>query len=134
MDDRTLEVFNDSLSRCQSNPDFMSQFYDLFLASSPLVKEKFATTDFQKQNRMLKASLFMVMSAFEGAESAEQYLAQIAERHSSQDLDIGPELYGLWLDSLLLTVKQVDPRFTTEVGKAWRDIMDQGIKYMISKY
>lgn len=134
MDEAILEIFNDSLSRCQCNPDFISKFYSNLLSSSHKFREKFANTGFRKQNRMLKASLFMVMSACEGSKAAEKYLAQLAERHSRRELDIEPELYGRWLDSLLLTVKEVDPRFTPEVEKAWREVMSEGIKYMISKY
>ena len=57
MDDSTLKTFEDSLQRCNSNPNFLDRFYEVFLASSPKVKEKFAQTDFVRQKRALRASL-----------------------------------------------------------------------------
>ena len=132
MDNLEYETFNNSLGRCQANPEFIPIFYVNFLASSPRVKQKFVKTDFSRQNRMLKGSLYMVMAASEGSEAAEKYLAYIAERHSGRDLDIEPELFECWLDSLVLTVKEVDLGFTPEVEEAWRAVMREGIKYMIA--
>ncbi len=76
----------------------------------------------------------MVLSACENSLAAEKYLESLAERHSRRGVDIKPELYSLWLDSLLMTVKGLDPKFTPKVEKAWREVMSEGIKYMNSKY
>jgi hemoglobin-like flavoprotein len=61
-------------------------------------------------------------------------LDAVAERHSASQLAIGAELYDLWLDSLLATVREVDAAWTPAVEEAWESVMTVGIKYLISRY
>ena len=58
----------------------------------------------------------------------------VAEKHNAKHLDIGAELYDLWLDSLLETVKDCDPDFSPEVAKAWEEVMMVGIHYLTVRY
>lgn len=132
--DRAAELFNDSLERCTASAEFLDRFYDLFLASSREVAEKFRHTDFPKQKRMLKASLYMMILMAEGKSEIQKDLQRIAKRHSRADLDIRPELYTLWLDCLIQAAREYDPRFTPETETAWRRIMEQGIAFMQSHY
>ena len=130
----TLTVFNESLNRCQTDPLFLTLFYQKFILSNAEVREKFSQTDMQKQKIVLHASLHMIMLATQNNKAATVYLEQIASRHSKSELNIKPELYGHWLESLILTVGEVDPEFSKEVENAWRNVMNYGIEYMISKY
>lgn len=132
MDEETLRTYNDSLRRCSANPAFMDRFYEIFLATSPKVREKFAHTDFARQKEALRASLDAMFLAVKNG--PERNLSGLAERHSSRDLDIGAELYDLWLDSLLATAKECDPGFSPEVEKAWEKVMMTGIGYLLSRY
>ena len=135
MTEKTLTVFGDSLGRCTANPAFEERFYELFLASSPAVAEKFAGTDFVRQRRALRASLHTMLLAVSDQESGlEKYLADLAEHHSSRDLNIGAELYDYWLDSLLTTVGECDPEHSPEVLAAWEEVMSVGIGYLLSRY
>ncbi len=132
MDQAVLDVVDQSLQRCyREGSRFVDVFYEKFLASSPKVREKFAETDFVRQKRALRASLWMILLAADDEESGpERYLRHFAELHSSRQLDIGAELYDLWLDSLLATVAQCDPKHTPEVREAWEQVMMIGIHYM----
>ena len=49
-----IELFNDSLDRCLRRGGFFERFYELFLASSAEVRDKFLGTDFRRQRRMLQ--------------------------------------------------------------------------------
>jgi hemoglobin-like flavoprotein len=130
-----LQVFDDSLRRCSSDARFYDRFYERFLASSPKVREKFSRTDFVRQRRALSASLHLILLvAHEPAKYTARYLDEVAERHSSRDLDIGAELYDLWLDCLLATVREFDPQFSPAVEQAWEDAMGIGIRYLCSRY
>jgi len=51
-----IELFNDSLARCLRRGELFQRFYELFLASSDEVREKFRATDFRRQRRMLQTS------------------------------------------------------------------------------
>ena len=135
VDQKTIDVFDRSLRRCNANPGFLDRFYDTFLASSPKVREKFANTDFDRQKRLLHASFYLILLASEDSEDGpERYLKPLAERHSVRDLDIGSDLYDLWLDSLLAVVKECDPEFDETVEEAWEQVTGIGIDYLVRHY
>jgi hemoglobin-like flavoprotein len=135
MDERILERFEDSLRRCNADPDFLDRFYERFLGSSPKVREKFHGTDFVRQKRMLQASLqLLLVAAQDDGKRPTPYLDEVAARHSASQLAIGAELYDLWLDSLLAAVKEADPSWSPEVEQAWESVMTVGISYLVSRY
>jgi hemoglobin-like flavoprotein len=135
MDPKTLEAFDASLERCTEKEGFFDRFYEKFLASSPKVKEKFANTDFVRQKKALRTSLYMMyLAAANEKKNPGRYLRDLAERHSRRDLDIGSDFYDLWLDSLLETARGFDPQWNEEVEQAWERVMIVGISYMLSRY
>ncbi len=135
MDERILETFDDSLQRCNAKRGFENRFYEIFLASSPKVAEKFANTDFVRQKRALRASLHTILLAVGDQENGpDKYLRDLAEQHSSRELDIGAELYDYWLDSLLRAVEEYDPEYGPEVKDAWEQVMMVGVSYLLSRY
>jgi hemoglobin-like flavoprotein len=128
-----LEQFNDSLER-MPGARFLERFYELFLASSPEVRAKFAHTDFRRQRRVLKVSLYLMMLAVEGRLEGRIHLDEIARRHGRGGLGIQPELYDLWLECLIAAVREHDPRFDAETERAWRAVLRSGIEVMKSRY
>jgi hemoglobin-like flavoprotein len=133
MHERDVELFNDSLERCSTRPEFLNRFYALFLASSAEVARKFERTDMRRQARMLKTSLYVLMMA-SGESERVAHLERLAKLHGRTGLDIRPELYDLWLDRLLQAVAEFDPMFDTETGTAWRRVLQPGIDFMKSRY
>lgn len=135
IDAQVLQTMEASLKRVTSRPEFLDRFYDIFLNSSPKVKEKFAHTNFHKQKIALQGSLFgMVKYAHSGITANEDFMKEVAERHSSRALAIGSELYDLWLDSLLKTVEECDPESSPAVLEAWECVMSDGIRYFLTRY
>lgn len=115
-------------------PGFLNRFYEIFIASSLEVAQKFQKTDFQHQVRALKASLCFLMMASSGASEAMQHLNEMAKLHDRHHLDIRPELYDLWLTCLLEAVREYDDQFDPETELAWRRVLGFGIEYMKSRY
>jgi hemoglobin-like flavoprotein len=76
----------------------------------------------------------MLSAAYDGESGLEKHLGELAERHSSRDLNIGAEFYDYWLDSLLATVKEFDPEYAPEVEDAWERVMGVGIRFLLSRY
>ena len=135
MDEKVMVTFDESLRRCDTNPSFLDIFYEKFLASSAKVREKFARTDFVHQKRALRGSLHMMLLAAENEDKGpDKYLRDLAISHSRPHLDIGAELYDLWLDSLLQAVKECDPEYSPEVEEAWEEMMGIGIRYMLEHF
>ncbi len=129
-----LAGFADSLGRCLANPDFLTRFYELFGASSEEVAEKLRGIDLERQKRALAASLYVIVMALEGGDTATMYLDQVARRHGREDLDIRPELYDAWLDCLVQAVREYDPQYNTVVEQMWRGVMREAIKQMTARY
>ena len=69
-----------------------------------------------------------------GFEDVDRSLRVTAEIHSRHFLDIRPELYALWLDSLCEAIQQHDSQHTPELEQLWREAMQKGIDLMISAY
>ncbi len=135
MDEATLNTFGTSLARCTADPRFLDLFYETFLASSPKVREKFVNTDFEKQKRALSGSFnLMLRAARQDGDGPPDYLGDLAQKHDAHHLAIGAELYDLWLDSLLITVRTCDPTCSPEVEKAWEQVMGIGISYLCSRF
>lgn len=108
-------------------------FYECFLAASPEVAAKFRHTDMPRQQAMLKKAFYHLLT-FYVSSHADYYLHQVAVLHSRAHLDVRPELYDLWLDALIDTVRHFDDRFSADVELAWRLVMTPGIVYMTFHY
>ena len=135
VDQKTIQVFDHSLRRCNANPGFLDLFYETFLSSSPKIREKFANTDFERQKRLLHASFYLILLASEDPENGpELYLKNLATRHNVHNLNVGSDLYDLWLDSLLAVVKEIDPEFDEVIEDSWEQVMGIGIDYLVRHY
>ncbi len=131
-----LEVMRSSLKRCLSKPDFLLDFYGLFMASSPEAREKFKDTDLKRQTEVLAETLWVMALAAESAPGSPAWgeLPRLAAKHSRSQLDIQPHLYDRWLDSLIEAGWRHDPLFSSEIERAWRETLAPGIEYMRSRY
>lgn len=121
------------LGRSAEGKNFFDAFYQNFIAASPVVREKFKNTDMKRQRAMLEKSLHYVAYLFTSYE-IYSYIQEIAVLHSRKNLNIQPELYDLWLETLIQTVRDFDPDFDADVELAWRLSLARGIAYMKFMY
>jgi hemoglobin-like flavoprotein len=131
-------IFNDSYERVMHEPggnsdEFYVAFYDLLTATSEEAASKFRNTDMTAQVRMLQSSVTVLLNFFVTSRQ-DEYLGQLAERHGKRGVDISPELYEVWLECLIETVRQFDPKFNDDVEAAWRVVFSKGIEFMTSRY
>lgn len=126
----SVKIFNDSFERCSRDPAFLERFYEVFISSSDEVREKFKNTDMESQKGVLRISLSYMMLAHQ----TPNVLDKLAVRHNMHNIDIKPHLYSIWLDSMVHAVKLTDLEFDDGVEQAWREMMQPGIDYIISKY
>jgi hemoglobin-like flavoprotein len=131
-----IETFRASLKRCLAAPDFLLDFYGLFMASSDEVREAFEKTDFKRQTRVLADSLWAMAVAAQGRAGSPAWadLPRLADLHSRTQLDIRPEFYDQWLDCLIEAGCKHDPSFSPEVEEAWRETLAVGIALMRTRY
>ena len=121
-----------SYGRCCASPAFFDTFYQHFLASSPAIREKFVRTDMAAQKHLLRAGILNLVLYARGMSDTK--LRALGASHSREGFDIRPELYDLWLDSLLLAVKEHDSAATQEDLIAWREVLSKGINVIKSFY
>jgi len=123
-------TFRTSLYRIiKVHPHFLNRFYEVFLASSPEISEKFAHVDMEKQKTAVKESFFLIVSAAtDRAPWALEQLNRLAHQH--RKLNITSEQYALWRKSLLNVVRECDPQFDEDVERSWLGMTNFGIHYL----
>ncbi len=130
-------VFDQSYERVRRahrrQMNFFEAFYSRFVVADPRVAEHFKHSDMLRQQRMLEKSFYRLL-VFYATNNADDFLERIAEKHSKKGLNIDPDLYDLWLDTLLETVAEFDPEFDDNVELAWRLVLSTGITYMKFKH
>ncbi|WP_299767882.1 globin domain-containing protein [uncultured Pseudoteredinibacter sp.] len=133
-DETPKSRFLASLERCSAQDEFVPSFYRRFMSASPDIERRFRYTSFEKQNRMLLRSLQLSAHAIDGDPEALAELKLRSETHDRHHLNIKPELYNLWLDSLVLSAAEFDEHWSAEVDEAWRTVLGFVIRRMISSY
>ena len=128
------DVFLQSLKRCTASDDFIIAFYNRFLSTSDEIRWMFRNTNFERQNRLLIKSLTLVASATCGDPEGLRELRERAETHDRRHLNIRPELYDLWLSSVIETAREHDRQWNDEIEDAWRHILHYAVDYLIRHY
>jgi hemoglobin-like flavoprotein len=129
-----ISIVTQSFGQISLKQEFFDTFYDIFMKSSPEVKPLFAKTDFGKQKKLLKYGISYMILFAKDSSAGKSALKSIAEIHDRNHFNIMPEYYPLWIDSLCNAIRKHQTDFDESVEKAWRDVMDQGIKYFIALY
>lgn len=128
------KVFLESLHRCDETGGFIELFYRRFIASSPEVREKFAHTDLEHQQRVLRRSIELCAAACEGEREGLNELTMRARTHDRAHLDIRPALYDLWRETLIAAAATCDEAWDAEVERAWREVLGFIIEFMTARY
>lgn len=112
---------------------FFDAFYTRFVSSGPEIAAHFSNSDMSQQKKMVERSFYRML-AFYTTNQADDYMRNIASRHSIKEANVDPKLYDIWLDCLVETVVEYDPEINSEIELAWRLIMSSGITYMKHHY
>lgn len=129
-----LADVKESYSRCCVNPRFFDLFYDNFLASHPTIAPMFAKTDMAKQKSLLRQGVSMMFMHLGGNSVGTTGVDRIAESHSKKKLNIDPNLYDYWINSLLKSVKECDPKITPSLEAEWKKTLRIGVDRITSQY
>ncbi|TWI54269.1 hypothetical protein IQ22_02132 [Pseudomonas duriflava] len=121
-----------SYGRCCASPDFFDNFYRRFLASSPLIQEKFLNTDMTAQKALLRQGIMNLVMVARGMPDTK--LRALGESHSRQRMDIRPELYVFWIEALLATIQTHDPQCDETILASWREVLGEGIRVITTEY
>lgn len=107
-----------SYQRCLLSGTFFDDFYDTFVSSSPRIAEQFRSTDMAKQKNLLRIGLRHLIDFYhDPTDQSVRAVEDIGESHSKTLLNIHPQLYAIWLDALMSTVKEHDSNYTEALGE-----------------
>lgn len=134
VDKATTALAKASYERCCQSPEFLPAFYRNFLAACPEAKPRFARTNFEQQNNLLRHAVGLLLIFPNQPTKEPTLLSRLAERHSRRDLDIDPAFYRLFIDALIDTVKRFDAMCSPTIETAWRQTVAPGVEYMQSKH
>jgi hemoglobin-like flavoprotein len=127
-----LKLVQDSYARCCEAPGFFETLYQRLLGSSSDIPPMFSQTDFERQHKVLQHGLGVLLIYAKRRNPA--LLERIAARHSRSDVNVAPELYPFFEQSLIAAVRQHDPEYAPEVEAAWRAAVAPGIEFMKERY
>ena len=132
-EDSYARVVGEGIGISDKGKGFFDAFYGVFFARSEEICKKFVDVDMAVQVGVLQKSMFHIIS-FYVAKTDNEYLRSIAQTHSRSQYDIKPEYYDIWLESLIETVRKIDPEYENDVELAWRLAMTPGIQFMKFHY
>ena len=123
-----------SYGRCLMNGDVIDTFYNNFLSGSTEIAKKFADTDFEKQHRLLRHGINLMIMYADGQLAGESGLQRIKESHSQNKYDIDPHFYEQWKRSLIAAIAKHDHKFNDDLKEEWYHVLNTGIEYIKSGY
>jgi len=130
MSEKEVESVKSSLGRSLHNGDVFGTFYNMFLECDNRVTEQFAETDWEEQKRLLRQGVNKVIGFWEGSFTSQKALERIRYTHGKDRLNIPPDLYGCWVESMIAAVKRYDPDFDPALEQQWRDVLWQGAEFI----
>lgn len=129
VDPEAIRRTRESLGRCVECETFLQHFYELFMASSPKVEELFQRTDFERQKRMLRDSLYvMLVAAGTTKGPAHDEVKRLAQLH--RDVGVNRDMFKLWLDALVEAARAHDTHFTEALERDWRTTLSGAMEVM----
>ncbi len=129
-----IDIARSSYGRCILKPGFLDRFYELFLAQSPKIAQKFKHTNMEAQKKVLKTGLANMIAYAQGKPSGKIVIDRLAKSHSRDQLDIPPQMYPLWTNSLIKALSEYDRKWTPETQVAWKELLDIGVKAISAGY
>jgi len=129
-----IDAVRSSFGRAMTKQHFMARFYEIFIHCNPRIPQLFRNTDMEKQRELLSQSLSMVLLFSQGNPVAKSVINRIRSSHDHKHLNISPDLYAFWVDSLIATLAECDQGFNPGLEQQWREILQVAIDHIKSGY
>ncbi|MDP1799110.1 MAG: globin [Planctomycetaceae bacterium] len=128
-------LVKDEFGRCLIKPTFFEDFYKEFIGKSSEIGRMFANTEMSSQKEALRAGLtFLIMYAEGKSPFATEKLDKLGASHKRTRLNVRPDMYPLWIQSLIATVRKHVPTFNETSLKAWQTVLQNGVNRIVSHY
>lgn len=123
-----------SVDRATEQGDLFGVFFELLLNSNLKIRSKFIGGEVSKHKESLREGIETVLLAAEGDSNAQNQLTKLRETHSRDNIGVDPMLYRYWVDSFLRALELLDPEYSSDLEREWREIMHQVTSHMAEGY
>lgn len=124
----------DSYRRLRRSARFAPRFYEHLLASDVRIKRLFANTNFERQNALFEHGVHVLLEYAAGSAIGEMAVRRLGQRHTRSDLNVDPALYSIWIDCLIATAAELDPKWNPTLERRFRADIQKGIDEMTRAY
>jgi hemoglobin-like flavoprotein len=128
-----VTAVKDSFGRVYG-PRLPERFYEILLAADPRIRQLFSHTDFTRQKELFLHGLVSLLDYAEGKASGQMAIRRLGELHSRRRMNIAPEMFIVWVDSLMKTLAELDPQFSPPLEAEWRRTLSPGIDIIKQMY
>lgn len=119
---------------CEHGSEFLDSFYATLAITVPRTAAMFHGVDMQAQNQLVRDGIERLLDFAEEPTDALAELERLAELHSAGRLRVEPGMYDGWIESLVATVRELDPLATEPLLAGWREVLRVGIQFMADRY
>lgn len=125
-----------SFGRClRENRDFVPTFYRRLLASDERIAAMFQHTDWTQQSKLIRRGISTAITYAGTPTAARRQIEEMAKVHGrGGHAPVPPSYYQHWIDSLIETVSESDPRFDPTLEKRWLAAITPAIEKMKAAY
>jgi len=128
-----VTAVKDSFGRVYG-PRLPERFYEILLHADPKIAALFKHTDFARQKELFLHGLVSLLDYAEGKASGKMAIKRLGELHSRKRMNIAPDMFIIWADSLIKTLAELDPQFSPQLEAEWRRALSPGIDAIKQMY
>lgn len=130
-----VELTINCYHRCLNHHLLAIQFYQNLFFLNPKIKDYFAKTDWEHQNKALLHGLDHLFHFLQQPQSHHRtQIIRLAQTHAKQNLNIHPHMYYYWTEALVMTFKELDPSWYDDLEYYLRESLFFPVSFMISLY
>ncbi len=111
-----------------------TKFYETLIGKDPELASYFTHVDFSRQKEVLKEGIEIALRFAAGDVAARSRLEEIGRTHSAEEMDVRPELYDIWLDAWIATMRDLDPEWNSSLESQWRSELQRAIEVIKAEY
>lgn len=120
----------ESLKCAMEQPGFFDRFYQHLFRAAPELKPMFQDVDMEVHNVLLRKGIVALLMHVAGSSMGTKELDHLRETHGIYGLNITEDMYRIWINTMIRTVRDHSKEFDHKLEAAWRDTLEQGIRYV----
>ncbi len=117
-----------SFARVGLDPEFLEKFYETFLLSHVSISNLLSPHDREKRKALMLTEIVALLQFWRREENGKLVLNFIGSNHAW--LGMEPSMYQYWSESLINTLKQFDPKWSSELEQIWTHSLRSGLEYL----